>query len=322
MRINKYIKILIAVLIVILVFVLIIFFNKDKNSTNYPEDPLTFNSLGTSNLSLDISEASDIVEKDLPVYYVNSESQKERIEEMIRRMSISITGEAESESFQIEWEDDLNYFSYNTITNVLVFKISEAINLDEEESVFSEFFMKYFEEDYQFVVLKKETLSEGRINYYANRLLDEVPIGLGYGYDYTDILKFDSKGNLKEGKVFLGNISRTNEIVPTLSKENLSKYVNIEMYPKESYVDTSLLMEVLDLHYLDPTLQEIGESASDCKTAELDLMYLFKSNNQGYLFPVYKTVANCNVEYEDEIYSVPATFYINAVDPQYLTYSE
>jgi hypothetical protein len=98
--------------------------------------------------------------------------------------------------------------------------------------------------------------------------------------------------------------------------------VNQDNYPKESYVYASQIIDKVDISYLDPRWEEIHESASNCISNNIELIYFYKSINQEFLYPSFKVSATCEVLFEEDSYFVPAIFYLNAIDLEYVKSNE
>lgn len=286
----------------------------------YPEEPIKMNNFGLSTQNLDLSELKqEEIVKDTPLYFVPPKIHISLVEEMIDSMGLSLEREDIVEDSYIVWKDEENSFTYDSVQDTVTFQISRRVSLERGESSFKSFFSKYLGLDYEFILSKEKKNVDGGVTYYGSRLLGDIPVQFGTNYEYSDILKFNDQGTLESGKLLLIEVEKYDYYIPIISESELEKYVNVKTYPKEHYVDSSVLGDLLDISYLDDEWMEIEDSLSECKAGESNLIYMFKNSNQGYLLPALKIYANCKVQFEDNEYTVPATFYVNAVDPRYVS---
>lgn len=321
MKIQSSKKTLIVVLAVLLVLFIIVFviLVKAPFGKNYPEEPLTAKSLGITNQNIDISGVSTESNlSDIPVYSVERKVHISLVEDMLSDLELILKRTDLVQDTYVEWSDENNKFTYDSLTDTLDFIIKEKLNIQRGEDAFTSIYSKYLDREYEFVINSEKKNSDGGVTYYASRLQDNIPIENGYGYEYTDILSFDKEGNLTSGKLFLAEITKNELEIPLIKDSLLKQYINSTRYPKESYLDTAVLQSTLNLDYLSDKWEDIEKTATDCKGIEKEVILLFKNTDQGYLLPVYKVDATCNVTYENNSYSVPATFYVNAVDPDYI----
>jgi len=303
--------------IIIVVFVFVILSGTKKK---YPEDPVKMKNLGSSNQQLEISSLDiQIEQKDLPLYYVRPKIHINQVEEMIDRMGLSLQRKDIVKDSYIEWSDGENKFVYDSVLDSVSFQLTRRITLERGEASFSTAFKRYFDLDYEFKLVRERKNLDGGITYYGSRLLDNIPMQYGANYEYTDILSFNTQGNLESGKLLLAEIERYDFYIPLINKRELNEYINTREYPKEHYIDTSVLTDILDIDYLDDEWSKIENTLDDCRARSLETIFLYKTSNQGYLLPVFKILSNCKVVASDNEYTVPATFYVNAVDPRYVS---
>ena len=322
MKLNKnkkilFLIILISLIVVIAVIVYIII--KSNKSPKIITETISLNSLGTSALSVEIPENVEINQEYSFVYIVKEGFLNEQIEKLIKDLNLDLELAEYFDTNYMEWEDGENKFGYDSITNVLTFELAEPIFLGEKKEAFKTIFLKYFDESYDFTISKIDKINNDLTNYYAKRVLEDTPLERGFGYEYTDILRLDGNGYVRGGSLLLTEFEKKEGVLPIVTAEELIEYINLDLYPKESYVYASHIMDTIGLSYLDPRWEEIHNSASNCKSGKIELIYLYKSVNQGYLYPIFKILANCDVEFETEVYTVPAVFYVNAIQPDYVT---
>jgi hypothetical protein len=317
---NKKAAILITVgfiFLIVLIAVGIIYLSGRKK---YPEEPLLAQNLGTSEVELDISNMKrDMDITDVPVYSVKPNLHISDVEEMINQVGLSLERKDIVKDSYIEWSNEENMFTYDSVLDTLTFQISESISIERGVEGFSNIFSRYFDIEYEFTLVQEKKNADGGITYYASRMVGEVPIQFGSKYEYSDILKFDKEGNLESGSLLLAEIKEYDYYLPLITQRELVEFVNLNEYPKEYHLDTGVLMDFLEIDYLDDQWEDIEKSVSDCNGGDSELVFLFKNSNQGALLPVFKISSICKVYKSNLEYSVPAIFYVNAVNPKYVT---
>ncbi len=317
---NKKAAILITVgfiFLIVLIAVGIIYLSGRKK---YPEEPLLAQNLGTSEVELDISNMKrDMDITDVPVYSVKPNLHISEVEEMINQVGLSLERKDIVKDSYIEWSNEENMFTYDSVLDTLTFQISESISIERGVEGFSNIFSRYFDIEYEFTLVQEKKNADGGITYYASRMVGEVPIQFGSKYEYSDILKFDKEGNLESGSLLLAEIKEYDYYLPLITQRELVEFVNLNEYPKEYHLDTGVLMDFLEIDYLDDQWEDIEKSVSDCNGGDSELVFLFKNSNQGALLPVFKISSICKVYKSNLEYSVPAIFYVNAVNPKYVT---
>ena len=314
---TAVIVLVIFVTILLVVLGIVLYSNYAKK---YPEEPLKMKNLGVTEENIDISMLSiDNNIKDVPVYFIEPKVHITQVEQIIDRMSLKLERKDIISNSYIEWSDKENTFTYDAVTDSVSFQLTKRITLERGEESFAHAFKKYLDLDYEFKLIKEKRNSDGGITYYGARLLEDVPVQYGAGYEYSDILQFDSQGNLIAGQMLLAEIKKYDIYLPLISRSELDKYINTKEYPKENYTDSSVLVDTLKLDYLNDQWEEIEDTLEGCIAQDSELLFMYKTSNQGYLLPVYKISSNCTVKYEKQEYTVPALFYVNAADPRYIT---
>ncbi len=305
----------ISVLVVVLGIVLYSTFSK-----KHPEEPLPIKNLGKTEQSIDIKSLEmDSKIKDVSVYFVEPKLHIKQVEEMIDRMGLSLDRKDTVSNSYIEWSDDENSFVYDSVSDTVTFQLTRKVSVERGLESFTTVFEKYFNLKYEFKLVGERNNSDGGVTYYGSRLLDGITVQYGAEYEYSDILEFDKNGNIVSGQLLLAQIDKYDLYLPLISKVELSKYINTKSYPKEHYVNSEILVDTINLNYLDDKWGDIEKTLKDCKAQDYELIFLYKTSNQGYLLPAYKISSNCVVTNENQEYSVPATFYVNAADPRYVT---
>ncbi|HBB64805.1 MAG: hypothetical protein UR34_C0002G0077 [candidate division WS6 bacterium GW2011_GWC1_33_20] len=314
MKISVNKKVLLVVIIfLLLVFLILILLPKNK----YPKEPLVMRNLGNSTKEVDISSLL-LQEQDIKILFVEPKVHISLVEEMINTMGLDLDRRDIKENSLIKWSGGGNEFTYDAITDSVSFNLTKEVNLLPGIEGFSQIFNQYLGIDYEFILEREEINTDEEHTYFASRVNDELPIQYGQYFGYSDKLSFDKEERLISGELLLAEITEYDMYIPTIKKSDLTKYINIESYPKEHYVDTSVLADTLDLYYLDDAWEEIENSITNCKASQSELILLYKNSEQGYLLPVFKILSNCDVEYKSDMYSVPTTFYVNAVDTDYI----
>lgn len=317
-KINKKTIIILSILIILLSLVFIFILKKD-HTKNYPEEPIEFSSLSETTLDVDISSIKDFRKEDISVYSVVSEYKEELINTIILNLGLSFSEKEITLGDPTIWNDRSNSIYYYKVTDILVFKLKDGIDIGNSENSIETFFAKYIDIEYEFDIVEEEKTNTGGERIYGRRLLDEIPIEIGYGYEYSDYLEFNKNGYLIGGQILLTEFTKEDLNIPFVSDKYLQEVINKDVYPKEAYINTSVLTSVLDINYLDDAWGEIEDSASNCIGNKQETIFIFKKSNQKYLLPIFKITGTCEVEYEDNIYSVPTTFYTLAADPEYIT---
>lgn len=317
---NKKTAFLISALFLILIVTIILGIIYLGNRKVYPENPLKMKNLGTSTVDVDISSMEiEPDQKDVPVYFVEPKIHISQVEELISKLSLSLERKDIVRDSYVQWSDGSNSFTYDSIQDTVSFQLTEGIPLERNEEAFSTFFSRYFDLEYDFTLINEKKNLDGGVTYYASRNLGDIHIQFGANYEYSDILKFNKEGDLESGILLLAEIEEYDFYLPIVGEKELREIVNIERYPKEHFVDTSVLMDMLNIDYLDDSWTEIEESVSDCTGGSSELIFLYKNSNQGYLLPVFKIFSTCKVVKSNSEYSVPTTFYVNAVNPSYVS---
>ena len=314
---TAIIVLVIFISVLLIVLAIVLYSNLVKK---YPEEPLKMKNLGKTSQNIDISSLEiKTKENDVPVYFVEPKLHIDMVEKMINKLGISLSRNDIVPNSYIEWGDSGNTFTYDAVSDSVTFNLLKGISIERGNGSFSKFFKEYLDTEYEFTSFQEKKNANGGITYYASRMINDIPVQYGAGYEYTDILEFDKDGSLISAKLLLAQIDKYDVYLPLITKSELDKYINTSEYPKEHYVDSSVLADILNIYYLDDKWEKIEDTLKDCKAQSSDLIFLYKTSNQGYLLPVFKISANCTVSNEGNDYTVPATFYVNAADPKYVT---
>jgi len=312
-KIKKIIIILVGIAIILLGILFLL-----QKGNNYPEEGEIETNLGTTQTALDVSEISDNWSNKVPLYTINKESGRENVEKIINEMSYTLTATFPGVSGNVVWSEGDTEFKYNSAEGILTFNLEQGLKLEEGEAGFSSFFREYLDLDYDFEISSQLEFNSGEIVYNADRLLKGVPVERGVVYDYTDSLRYNKEGLLIGGTLLVVTLEQSNESIPLISRNELTKYINFEEYPKERYIDISSLMDTINIPYVDPRWSEIEQSAANCEASSCELIFLIKGTTQKYLFPTLKIDAECEVSLKLEVYPVSGTFLVSAVKPEYV----
>lgn len=320
LKITKQNAILILVIFTLIFATIITIFILNLNKKTYPSEPIQVKNIGTIDTELDLKETTLQTElKELPLYALDNKVHITQSETIIENMGFNLTREDIIENSYIVWSDGKNQFIYESITDTLSFTLTSRVSITKGEQAFEKIFNQYLGYKYEFKINEEDKYTEGS-SLYASRLINGIPVEQSNGFEYSDILKFDTNDNLVAGYLWLSEPVDTELYLPLISDTDLKKYVNLNEFPKERFVDTSVLVSVLDkTHYLDEVWLEIDSTTRDCIAESSELIYLYKNSNQQTLLPVYKYYSNCKVEYEENEYTVPSIFYLSATDPRFIT---
>jgi len=319
---KKNILILVIIIVVVIVISLVIyFFTKGENK--YPDQPIEQKSLTSSDLNIGVNKFVEPKDSKYFLWTVSNSVKLNSVQKMVQSLSSNFELVDSEEGVYYNWKNGTDEILYDTLKNYLLFNHSEGILMDEAEinaNVFSKFVKNFFDVDWQYNVFKNEKGSNGETIYYAKRILEEnINIEVREHNQQTDYLAMKN-GKIIYGKLLLTEFEKTDIQLPLITSQQLIQYINADEYPKEIYPQLNALRDSLlkEIDYLSEDLEEVLNTLKNCESTSSDLIYYYKSFDQKYLTPVYKLDALCEVSYEDEVYSIPAIAYVNAIDPQYV----
>lgn len=320
MKIKKktFLIIILSTVIVILTVISILLITKQKES-KYPQEPVKFSSLSETTKGVDINQLKEIQSEDISLYSAIPSDGNITADGIIRGMGISFIDRNITGIDPKIWDNGKDFFRYYGVTDTLIFQLRNGIEFEKTDNVFEEFFRRYLGVIYNFDIVEEKTTSNGGVRIYGRRLLEDIPIEIGFGDEYTDYLEFNKSGYLIAGQILLTEFQNEGVYIPTVSNKYLREVINKEVYPKEVYLNTSVLSNNIDLYYLDDAWGDIVDSADNCNGNEQEIVFIYKNTKQKYLIPIYKILGSCEVVHEDNEYSVPAIFYTLAADPEYIT---
>ena len=308
---------ILATIVIVLVVVSILLITKQKES-KYPQEPIKFSSLSVTTKDINIDKLKNMESKDIPLYSVMPSDGDINIDEIIQEIGISFLSKDITGTDPKIWSNGEDIFRYYAFTDTLVFQLKDGIEFEKTDSVLKDFFRRYLGVTYDFDIVEEKTTSTGGVRIYGRRQVENIPIEIGFGDEYSDYLEFNKSGNLIGGQILLTEFQNEEAYVPTVSNRYLKEVINKDVYPKEMYLNTSILSSSIDLYYLDDAWGDIEESGDNCNGSEQEIVFLYKNIDQKYLIPIYKISGNCEVKYKENSYNVPSTFYVLAGDPEYI----
>ena len=330
-KLNKkqiFILVILGLLLVLFIVLFINLYNSDKST--YPSEAITQDSLGNNpELNIDIGNLEDSESMEYKLFEVSNKTELEKIEEMISEIdnSVELVNFEEGNYYYWSNSDSTTYFQYSILTNTLTFSVSKGIDWDEVELTENSFYIfinKYFDKDWNYELTNTLSFNDSSKIYYAKRYVyDNLFIETGEIYNETDYLMLEND-KIVAGRLLLTSFTDTQEYIPIVNIDTLKTFINSEAYPKSIYFNPSKTAETLSIEneYLNDELLDIQNSINSCSASDINIVYLYKSFEQQNLTPVYKIALDCSVEYEDEVYSVPATSFVNAIEPSYISISE
>lgn len=316
-KIKKKMVLILGIVIVILTILAIFLIQKSNNNT-YPKEPIKFSSLSTTQEDINIESIKMPQKEDISIYTVQPSDKDTLINTMVKNMGIIFEDKNIKGIDPKIWNNGKDILRYYVVTETLEFQLKNSVKLEETDNVLKEFFYEYLGISYDFKITDERITVEGTKRIYGSRLVGGTPLEIGYGYEYSDYLEFDKKGNIIGGAILLTDFKKEDISVPTVSDQYIREMINKDAYPKEVYLNTSILTQSIKLNYLDDAWGEIEKSASNCKGKDIEVVFLFKEKNQKYLLPVYKISGDCEVKYKNVGYNVPSVFYALAADPKYI----
>ena len=320
---RNLIIILGSLLLIITGVVIYLFFFAPEKKT-YIKEPISQTSLYSTEQDITLKESFDASEK--PLYAISNKTAVENINEMISTLKLTVKESTKEDGGFYTWSgNDWNFF-YDLTTNQLIFSISDGVDIgvvELNEYAFSGFVKTYFSQDWEYEIFETEKRSDGATVSYAKRKIGEDIIETKIQNKYTDYLGFKN-GKIVYGKILLTQFDDLSLYAQLIDSGELNRLINVKGYPKEIFVDYSVLQSTVlqKVDYLGPSFEELTETVDNCVSNNVEIVYLYRSFDETYLTPVYKIDAQCTVEYEDESHSVPATVYVNAIDPEYVSMPE
>ncbi|HOF78949.1 MAG TPA: hypothetical protein PKW94_01065 [Candidatus Dojkabacteria bacterium] len=288
----------------------------------YPKDPIEQTSLYTTSQEINFY-SEDLESKDYPLYGVSSEVMLKEVEAFVSTIAPQLKKISNDEGAYYEWGFKEDSVTYNLTQNALMFSFANGIPWDEADIsayTFKNFMRKFFAQDWEYKLSQNEIMPNGKEIYYANRTIGENKIETNEYRLETDYLIFQGS-KIVGGKLLLTHFTDTGITLPLLGAKDLKKYINLDNYPKEIYpnfssIDANVLNEI---DYLSDEFESLINTLNNCSSGSVETVYLYKNFKQESLTPVYKIDLQCEITYKETKYTIPATGYVNAVDPKYIS---
>lgn len=319
---NKKKYIIIGLIVIVPTILLIIFLLSSKEG-KYPSEPIWQKSLVSDNQNIELSDTEIDSNQEYFLWEISESVKLDAVKDMVNSLGDSFKLDEYQEGIFYLWKSGEDSVFFDLDKNYLLFEYSKGIEINEAEigdRAFGRFVNGYFNSNWNYKVFKTDKGSNGETIYYAKRVLfGDTLVEVREHHQQTDYLALKD-GKVMYGKILLTDFVKTDVKVPLISKEDLTKYLNLPNYPKETYPQYSGLGSSLleEIDYLSATFEEVGDSLSECKSTSSSLIYYYKSFNQELLTPVYKLELQCKIMYKEEEYSVPAISYVNAIHPDYV----
>lgn len=317
---KKGIKIVIIVGIVLVIIITVILILVLKKNPDYPKEPISQSSLGISNENITLN-ISNLESSERPLLGVSNEVILDQVTTFVKTINPSLKQSIVEQGEFYNWKYKNQYVSYDLTQNILEFSVPSGISWDEASITgdsFTRFVKKYFNKDWTYALS-----SSGDGTYYANRTFSGQKIVTTDYREQTDTLGYKD-GKITYGRILLTEFFDSKVTLPLMSESKLKQYINVKNYPKEIYpIFSSLQDNVLkEVNYLSDDFETIVNTLNNCKGASAEIVYLYKRLTQETLTPVYKMDLTCDITYKNQIYSVPATAYVSAIEPEYVLASE
>jgi hypothetical protein len=306
-------------LLVALYFVL-----REQNNP-YVKDPISQNSLSFENKKIVLNNI-EVEESDGVLYEVSSKVILDKVETFVQRVDSKLQQIKKEEGSYYEWANGTSYVIYDLVDNTVSFNIEKGITWDEvniTEYSFAQFAKEYFDKDWTYTISTSEKMSDGGTVSYASRKVGDFKVATILKNQSTDYLVIKN-GKITYGKFLVTEFIEAEKKVPLISATDLKIYINASGYPKEIHpefgtIQTTILTEI---DYKGDEFESVVKTLANCKSTSLNIVYLYKSLDQGNLTPVYKLDLQCELTYKDVVYTIPAIGYVNAINPEYVSTKE
>ena len=318
---KRNVILIILGILLIGILILLYFVLRSQNAI-YPQKPISQDSLNTTNQPISLN-STKIETSEAYLYTVSNTVMLDKVTTFVQSINPKFKQTANEEGVFYEWDYGEDSVIYELDQDTVIFSIKQGIPWNEVSITnysFSEFVNKYFGKTWSYSNPDSKKQSEGETIYYAKRVIDGFNVETVLDRQETDYLA-TKDGKIVYGKILLADLVKSTDKVPLISSADLSKYININGYPKEIYplygnIQSTTLS---DIDYKSDEFLAITKTLSDCKTTSSSIIYLYKSMDQGNLTPVYKLELQCEIEYKDSKYTIPAIGYVNAIEPKYVS---
>lgn len=324
---RKTIFIIIAIAIVALVvFVAVLLFRNRQEKVLLENHSVEQKSLPTTPVFsplIDIKNASFTSDVEYEIYEITNNLKLSFIEILVSKHSLKPTDSVNMKFFYM-WEGEGKVVRYDANTNVVTIVGRDMIELDStkvDNMIFSKIAKEYFGEDWEYSEITEEMNTNKDIIYLAKRKLGNGSyVEVINRKNETDRMTVDSNGKFLSGSFLVASFRETGEYVTLVSKRELIDLIKKGKYPKEFLLHTySLPSDVsMKLAYDAESYRKLKNSASNCSSKQVEVVYYYKGMEQKWLLPVYKVNAECEVNLDGETYVIPATMFVNAVEQKYI----
>ncbi len=321
---NKKV-VLIAFLLFIVVIGLVLFFLlREEETTEYPEKPVLLNNIGTSDIGIEFEKEIELDSENYPLY--ETKSINTSIQTFMSSIGIDYAREETLDDNQEKWSAENSFVSFDKTTSYLQFSFESPVNSSSDlttSSGISSWMEEHFGMEKEYEIVNMESQDNGDTYVYADMKLGDIKLEFKGRDDKSSLfLILNDSGDILGGAILLLEFAESKYTVPVIDAEELSLYINNELYPKDIVPDFSGIYNSIGLSYLSNDWIEIKENLDNCSIISGEIIYLYADDSQKYVLPVYKLESVCEVTYNTEIYSVPSVVYTNAVDPDYVSTEE
>lgn len=325
---KKRLLIILAILLVIVIVAILILLLFRKNKDEYITTPIHQTSISTSTKKVLFEKVNNIQKED--EYYlweIKNSLQLEKLKKLANDNGLELIYSREGITYQ--WEKNQKQIIYNLVNNTVTIIGENIISSDDLSSIssstFSDIAKRYFDLDWRYEVFQTEKRDAGETVYYAKRILDNKNlIEMGGHNHQTDYLAVKNN-RIVHAKLLLADFINTGKRVPLISQKELDIYANQKNYPKDFYPQTDILNNdpvFEEIEYVEEEYKKLLDSINNCQTENIKIVYLYKNMAQEYLTPVYALDSQCQAQYKDKQYFIPAVIYLNAIDPNLIIAEE
>lgn len=319
-----------AILIVVIgVFVLALtvalYFVFKSQTNSYPKEAIKQESLNSATETIALGDTK-IEASDGYLYTVSKTVMLEEVRAFVKSISPKSISTIEETGIYYEWKYGDDYVIYELDQNTVIFSFEKGITWNEagiNGYSFTQFVKNYFGKNWIYSTPISDKQSKGEIVYYTKRIVEGLDVEMISNRESTDYLAIkDSK--IVYGKILLTDFVKVEGKLPLISSADLNTYVNLSSYPKEIHPNYAPIQATVleSVDYKSDDFDKIIKTISNCKSSSSDIIYLYKSLNQGNLTPVYKLDLQCEITYKEVAYTIPAIGYVNAIDPKYISTAE
>jgi len=322
---KKKITLLIIIGIFIIALAVALYFVIRAQTNPYPKEPITQESLSSTTQTIALND-TQIEKSDGHMYTISKTVMLDKVESFVQTIDAKLEQTIGEEGSYYEWRDGDNYVIYELEQNTVIFSVKSGIVWDEASIngySFSQFASKYFQKNWTYSLPVSDKQGTGETIYYAKRTLDNLNLETIFNKQATDYIA-TKDGKILYGKILLTEFIKSEDSLPLISSSGLAKYINLKGYPKEVYpaVNTIQSSVLSGIDYLTDDFDNIMKTLSNCRSTASSIIYLYKSLDQENLTPVYRLDLQCEIEYKDTQYTIPAIGYVNAIDPEYVSTAE